>query len=293
MARLADRLPDNTPGDYFVDQSCIDCDTCRQIAPAVFQRAPALEKSIVFRQPETKEERLRAAMALVACPTTSIGSASKTDTAAASVAFPEPVTEDIFYCGYAAESSYGASSYLIRRPEGNVLVDSPRAARPLLKRIRELGGVRTMVLTHRDDVADHRVFHEEFGCDRVLHSADVNDDTSVVEVKLEGQEPIALTPDLTVIPVPGHTRGSVALLYRGAVLFSGDHLWQEGESGRLGAGRHVCWYSWAEQTRSMERLLPHRFTWVLPGHGRRHRAPSAEGMQEELARLVAEMKQTA
>ena len=32
---------------------------------------------------------------------------------------------------------------------------------------------------------------------------------------------------------------------------------------------------------------------VLPGHGRRHRAPSAEVMHEELARLVAEMKQTA
>src|SRR5690606_36929015 len=140
-------------------------------------------------------------------------------------------------------------SYLIRRPEGNVLVDSPRAARPLLRRITELGGVRTLVLTHRDDVADHRIFRDVFGCDGVIHEQDVDPgaDTALVEVRLSGREALSLAPDLVAIPLPGHTRGSMALLWREQVLFSGDHLYFSAELGQLHASRDVCWYSWEEQ----------------------------------------------
>ena len=33
MASLAKLLPENVPGEFFVDSTCIDCDTCRQLAP--------------------------------------------------------------------------------------------------------------------------------------------------------------------------------------------------------------------------------------------------------------------
>ena len=93
MARLEDRLPGNAPGDYFVDSSCIDCDTCRFVAPSVFTRSPAHDQSIVHLQPRTPEDRRRAAMALVACPTSSIGVAptAKSDIAAVKDAFPDPL----------------------------------------------------------------------------------------------------------------------------------------------------------------------------------------------------------
>src|SRR4030095_11565051 len=110
------------------------------------------------------------------------------------------------------ESSFGASSYLIRRDGGNVLVDSPRAAAPLLKRIEEMGGVATLFLTHRDDVADHEALRARFRCERVLHRADVTRDTADVERKLEGVEPTRLAADLVAIPVPGHTPARAALL---------------------------------------------------------------------------------
>jgi hypothetical protein len=61
--------------------------------------------------------------------------------------------KDVYFCGFTSESSYGAWSYLIAlRDEagGNVLVDSPRFAAPHVRRIKELGGVRTMFLTHQD-----------------------------------------------------------------------------------------------------------------------------------------------
>ena len=36
MANVKKRVRENVPGDFFVDSTCIDCDACRQIAPAVW-----------------------------------------------------------------------------------------------------------------------------------------------------------------------------------------------------------------------------------------------------------------
>jgi glyoxylase-like metal-dependent hydrolase (beta-lactamase superfamily II) len=198
------------------------------------------------------------------------------------------VEPDIYYMGYASADSFGAASWLIRRPAGNVLVDSPRASRPLMDRLAALGGVRWMFLTHRDDVADHEVFRRRFGCERVLHRADLARGTRDVERLLDGEEPIALDAELTAVPVPGHTRGSTALWFRDA-LFTGDHLAGEAD-GDPHAWPEVCWYSWAEQTRSMERLCAIDFRVVLPGHGRRLAESSTEAMRARLRRLVARMR---
>jgi glyoxylase-like metal-dependent hydrolase (beta-lactamase superfamily II)/ferredoxin len=289
MARAAARLPENVPGAFFVDDSCIDCAVCRHIEPTVFARS-ARDLSFVARQPVTEGDRTRALMALVACPTSSIGTQPKLDASAGVAAFPEPIAEGVYSCGFTAESSFGAWSYLVTRADGNVLVDSPRAAEPLVRKLEERGGVRWMFLTHRDDVADHAAFQRRFGCERILHERDVTGGTRAVERRLTGEEPIALAEDLVAIPVPGHTAGSAVLLYRETFLFTGDHLMGSEDDGRLHASRGVCWYSWPEQVRSMERLLDFRFEWVLPGHGGRYRAPSAAAMRAELQRVVAEMK---
>jgi glyoxylase-like metal-dependent hydrolase (beta-lactamase superfamily II) len=110
-----------------------------------------------------------------------------------------------------------------------------------------------------------------------------------VERVLSGGDPVALAPGLTLIPVPGHTRGSTALLADDTYLFTGDHLWGSEDGTRLSASRGVCWYSWAEQRRSLARLLDYRFCWVLPGHGHRFRAASASAMRAALERLLREL----
>jgi glyoxylase-like metal-dependent hydrolase (beta-lactamase superfamily II)/ferredoxin len=289
MARVQDRLPENAGGEFFVDSSCIDCDTCRWLAPQVFARSPREAMSVVAAQPATDGERERALMALVACPTSSIGTVHKLDPRAAMARFPEPIAGGVHYVGYASPDSFGASSYLIVRPSGNVFVDSPRATRPLVERLAALGGVRFLFLTHRDDVADHEVLRERFGCERILHRADVTAETRDVERVIDGDAPVVVDGDLTVIPVPGHTRGSAALLWR-EFLFTGDHLAaDEDRAGELEAWPGVCWYSWAEQTRSMARLRDYDFRWVLPGHGRRFFAESPQAMRAALERLIARM----
>lgn len=287
MAHLTKRLPENVPGEFFVDSSCIDCDQCRQIAPTVFRAHK--DQSIVSHQPETPEETLHAEMALLACPTASIGTVEKGDLSRAIAAFPELLTENIYFCGFTAEDSFGASSYLIVRPEGNVLVDSPRWNKPLVRRIEEMGGVSLMFLTHGDDVADHDKFQKHFGCERFMHRGDIRKNTDSVERKIEGRDPVQVTEDLFIIPTPGHTRGHQVLLYKNRFLFSGDHLWWNKERHGLYASKGVCWYSWPEQIRSMERLLDFRFEWLFPGHGYRHHAPSDE-MHRHLKECINRMK---
>ena len=44
------------PGKFYVDDQCIDCDLCRETAPANFTRSDDGGYSYVFKQPTTPEE---------------------------------------------------------------------------------------------------------------------------------------------------------------------------------------------------------------------------------------------
>jgi glyoxylase-like metal-dependent hydrolase (beta-lactamase superfamily II)/ferredoxin len=286
MARRTDAHPDNALGPFFVDRTCIDCGTCYQFAPGTF--ADGGDHARVHAQPSDTEARLRASMALVACPVGSIGTDDKAEIAAASKAFPHPLAENVSFCGYTSDKSFGAWSYLIQRPDGNVLMDSPRAAEPLMKNLESLGGVAMMVLSHQDDVADHAAYHDRFGCERIMHRAD---GMAGMERLVEGDAPIHLAEDLLLIPTPGHTAGSVCLLYRD-FLFTGDHLWWNPDKGRLSASRTYNWHSWPQQLDSLEKLLAFEFTWVLPGHGSIHRAESPAAMRAELKAAIQVLRST-
>ena len=56
MADIANTYPDNTPGKYYVDNQCIDCDLCRETAPANFKRNDDGGFSFVYKQPENEDE---------------------------------------------------------------------------------------------------------------------------------------------------------------------------------------------------------------------------------------------
>jgi ferredoxin len=274
VASPAKRLAANAPGSFYVDSSCIDCGTCRWMAPASFDALGAYSR--VYQQPATPQQRLAALKALVSCPTASIGTADKQGLKAVAAGFPDLVADSVYHCGYHHEDSFGAASYLIVRPGGNVLVDSPRFSRPLVRRMEELGGVDIMFLTHRDDVADHQKFASHFGCRRVLHQDDVGPGTREVEMQWTGTAPVDLADDLTMIPTPGHTRGSACLLFRQTVLFSGDHLAWSRSLGHLYGFSGACWYDWPTQIDSMRALAGYRFEHVLPGHGAPYRGSTTD-----------------
>src|SRR5579871_4937332 len=273
MANPKKRVPENVPGDFFVDSTCIDCDACRRIVPAVF--GEAAETSFVKAQPVAGADRRQALQALLACPTGSIGCLGDDDVRAVMQDFPLLIEGPVYYCGYNSPKSYGGNSYFVRHAAGNWLIDSPKFVSPLVRRLEALGGIAHIFLTHRDDVAEAERFARHFGARRIIHRAELASQPGA-EVVLDGDASIELAPGFRAIVTPGHTRGHCVLLVRERFLFTGDHLWWDRDEHRLGASRDYCWYSWPMQVESMRRLSEFRFEWVLPGHGQRVHLPAGE-----------------
>ncbi|KAL5669159.1 hypothetical protein ACJX0J_021380, partial [Zea mays] len=213
---------------------CIDCQTCRWMAPEVFKRVDG--KAAVAAQPSSEEERTKALQALLSCPTSSIHTEKPPkDILKVQNMFPLPIDDKllpgVYLCGYNSEDSYGATSYLVIHPQGNILIDSPRYTPKLANNIEKLGGARYMFLTHIDDVADHRKWAEQLKCERIIHSGD----------------------------------GSVCLYFKPLkVLFTGDHVAKSEESDDLNLFLMYSKQSVSLQLESIRKLLELEFEWLLP-----------------------------
>jgi ferredoxin len=68
-----DKVKENTPGAFYVDSSCIDCDVCRETAPKNFTRSFKDAYSYVSKQPENETELVACEEALACCPVEAIG----------------------------------------------------------------------------------------------------------------------------------------------------------------------------------------------------------------------------
>src|SRR5438105_6757460 len=218
MANKSKRLANNVGDNFFVDSTCINCDTCRQLAPATF--AENDDFSSVYRQPVGGVEMHAAYRALVACPVGSIGTlqGDKAQMQQAVSSFPLELDTHIYYNGFNSEKSFGANSYFIQHPDGNWLIDSPRYVRHLVTAFERMGGIKYIFLTHEDDVADAGRYAAQFGATRIIHSADADAEPGA-EWIIEGMDPVVVGPEFRIIPVPGHTQGSIALLYGYRYLF--------------------------------------------------------------------------
>jgi glyoxylase-like metal-dependent hydrolase (beta-lactamase superfamily II) len=278
------RNPESAPGDWYIDTNCIDCGAACHVAPGLIVERNG--KSVFARQPVTPEERIAAWRAVLVCPTSSVRSETK-QPRPDSIVFPQALTENVWRCGFNARSSFGAHSYFVTRPDGNLLVDSPRFAGELVTWIADAGGIAHILLSHQDDVADAGKYAERFGARVWIHHHD-RDAAPYASDLFEGECERRIVPGLLAIPVPGHTRGSVVYLLEDRVLFSGDSLAWSMRAQDLVAFRDACWYSWSALTASLAKLAAYRFEWLLPGHGWPAHREAAE-MQARLQALVARM----
>ena len=271
----------------------------------------------ILRQPRSQADVEAARSAVASCPVNALRfrpspSRARSGTHGAPFrAWPRRIEEDVWALGHPARENAGATAYFIERPGGGVLVDLPRPTEAVFRFLEEHGGVRRIFLTHRDHTAHHAEFAARFpGCRRVLGVADVNPRggarnaaTSDAEIKLADRpEPMTLEgapladgelagAELAVLSQPGHTAGSMCLLYRGRFLFTGDHLSYSRRIGQIVAFRLHCWHDWERQIRSVRRLIAlagagHlRFAWLLPGHGEWRRLEGDGGAPATAAEL--------
>ena len=275
----------SAPGDWYVDNACIDCGASRHVAPNLIVERNG--KSVFARQPTTPEERLAAWRAVLVCPTSSVRSETKQPRPQVTI-FPQEITEGVWRCGFNSRSSFGAHSYFVSRASGNLLVDSPRFATELVKWFKDAGGVAHILLSHRDDVADAGKYAERFGARVWIHNEDRSAAPYATDL-LEGESARTIAQSLVAIPVPGHTRGSVVYLLDDRVLFAGDSLAGSMRAKNLVAFRDACWYSWTALTASLAKLADYRFEWLLPGHGWPAHL-GAEEMNTRLRELVTRMR---
>jgi glyoxylase-like metal-dependent hydrolase (beta-lactamase superfamily II)/ferredoxin len=271
----------------------------------------------VLRQPRSKEDLIAARTAVAACPFGAIkllpgaSRGRRGDLGSPWRDYPRPIEENVWVIGSPSMKNIGATTYFIEREGGGVLVDPPRPSEELYRWLADHGGVRWLFLTHRDHAHHHAEIAGRFpGCLRIIGAADVSlraseyvETTGDVEIKLgselgprslEGQplsEEEAREAELVVLPQPGHTPGSICLLYRGRFLFTGDHLGYSRLLGHMVAYRLQCWEDWERLTDSIRYLAAAaeagwlRFSWVLPGHGEWQRLPGDGSAAETAAEL--------
>jgi glyoxylase-like metal-dependent hydrolase (beta-lactamase superfamily II)/ferredoxin len=283
MADPHKRLDTNRPGNFYVDTTCINCDTCRQLAPTSFEEVG--EYSAVVHQPAGDTETRQAYRALLACPTGSIGTEHREPLrlSEAKADFPLLLEDGIYYCGFNSEKSFGANSFYVQHRDGNWLIDAPRYLKPLVDAFERMGGVAHIFLTHEDDVADAARYAKRFGAKRIIHRKDVHAMPDAEEI-VEDLDARLFSPEFTIITVPGHTPGSMCLLHRDRFLFTGDHLWWDPEHRRLESPRQLVWDAGALR-QSIAKLALYPFEWVLAGHGGRIRLPYVQ-MRAALRALV-------
>ncbi len=281
------RVPGGAPGDWYVDDRCIDCGAVRHIAPGLFVARGGY--SVLIRQPQNDEERRLVWLAAELCPTRSVRSESGERPPEG--LYPHELQAGVYLCGFNSRASYGAHSYFVTRQEGNLLVDSPVFTKKLVRPFEDMGGIAKVFLSHRDDVADADKWAAHFGADVYIHDAD-RDAAPFATHVLGGATPADATDlgdGLTFIPLPGHTRGSASLLTDDGALFSGDSLcWRQGAQ-ELHAFRDACWFSWDVQRASLDALTAYDFVQVFSGHGSWSPRLDAERMRDHLRTLVEKM----
>lgn len=296
----------------FVTRRCCGAFNCRNFAPTLLAEVPPADDSTVsysllpgsfehgaftgvVKQPATPEEYYAAKAAVRACAFNAIelrGQRIEVPAPLTSAFHPRELQDGVFLMGAAdvSDKTFGAMSYLIARPEGNILVDLPRPSEALFEFLDKKGGLEWLFISHKDHAAGHQAVAARMGCKRIIGAADVclketehMAYTGDVEVTIQEQSGIfsldgeAMScigdADLAILPTPGHTPGGLCLVYKRTFFFTGDHIAHSHAKNRMTAHRIECWQDWATLRKSTETLLQRMqagdlcFHWILPGHG--------------------------
>jgi glyoxylase-like metal-dependent hydrolase (beta-lactamase superfamily II) len=285
---MANRAPHDAATRWWVDHNCIDCGASQNLAPDFICERGGI--SVFERQPGNRDEETAAWRALLACPTASVHAPEGRKPPAN--LFPQALADNVWRLGFNARSSFGAMAYFAETAGQRFMIDAPRWSGQLSKWIGGRGGLDHILLTHRDDVADADRYAAAFDATVWIHEADASAAPYADRI-IEGTSLQAPLSGLRILPVPGHTRGSVVFLIDDTFLFSGDSLSWSFEEDGLVARREVCWYDWDSQLHSLAEVAEKlEFSWVLPGHGGHVHAPAAD-LRAGLGRMLAGFGQRA
>ena len=73
MADQSQKYPDNVPGKYYVDETCIFCNLCESLAPDNFRAQDDGTHDVCYKQPSSEDEEIACQEAMASCPVNAIG----------------------------------------------------------------------------------------------------------------------------------------------------------------------------------------------------------------------------
>jgi glyoxylase-like metal-dependent hydrolase (beta-lactamase superfamily II) len=207
-----------------------------------------------------------------------------------------------------------ANVYLVINGEELTVIDTGTSgnAKKIVEYIQKLGrqptDVKTIILTHfhMDHMGSAKELKELTHAKLAVHAEDadyvsgkkqmpkpkniliraaasfIKPAPADVEIILKEGDKIS---GLTVIPVPGHTPGSIALLdEERKVLFSGDTLRYDGK--KVSGAPEQFSLDLAKEKESIRKIATFNFDVMLPGHGE----PLKSNNSEEIKKFAASLK---
>ena len=142
----------------------------------------------------------------------------------------EEIFPSLYWLRSAERSARTPFTYLLRRPEGNILFGTKQDVAPFARELRSMGGVQSILLGDRHHAVPQSVaFARSMGT--VLTASDIEAKVlkaAGVEVgQALAHQRTSLAADLEVLPTPGHTKGAFSYLWSNGntrYLFVGDTI---------------------------------------------------------------------
>jgi glyoxylase-like metal-dependent hydrolase (beta-lactamase superfamily II) len=187
----------------------------------------------------------------------------------ATLKLPTPIFENIFLFP-PNRDTLGGSSYLIVEPTGNVLVDAPAIDDRYRDFLADMGGVKSIFLTHRGGIGriTKLLTSLEAGLELIIQEQEAYL-IPEYQVTTFGDRSI-ISDRLEAIWTPGHSPGSSCLFYDryGGILFSGRHIIPD-RDGRPLPIKNPKTFHWKRQLQNFAKIQalfpPDRLRYICPG----------------------------
>ena len=165
--------------------------------------------------------------------------------------------------------SLGGTAYFIVNQAGNLLIDCPAWQDSNLGWLRENGGVRWLIFTHRGGMSKQvQPMQEVLQCEVIVQEQEAY---LLPEIKITSfASSFSLIPEIELIWTPGHSPGSTCVYYsqQGGVLFTGRHLLPK-SAQEIVPLRTAKTFHWWRQIKSVanlrDRFLADNLQYILPG----------------------------
>lgn len=180
---------------------------------------------------------------------------------------PRSLWENIFAFS-PNRDTLGGTSYFIVDNQANILIDSPVWDETTAEFLKEQGGVKWLLITHRGGIGKAQKIQQAFGCDILIQEQEAYllPESPVVTFQYEFE----LSDRSVALWTPGHSPGSSCFYFAGnaGVLFTGRHLLPNLQGQPLPL-RTAKTFHWPRQIRSVrflvERFSPQTLRYICPG----------------------------